>query len=77
MEKQFWPSGIARQDSCNCYFIFVSGGTNEGSHQFIPDGSEGLLREDVRWGTNTFISPFQRPSLEVRRAVRHWLRPFW
>jgi hypothetical protein len=31
----------ARQDSCNCYFIFVTVGTKEGSHHFIPDGSRG------------------------------------
>ena len=24
-----WPSGIARQDSRNCYFIFVSVGTDK------------------------------------------------
>ena len=31
-----WPSGIARQDSRNCYFIFMSVGTKEGSHPFVP-----------------------------------------
>ncbi|PYU84770.1 MAG: hypothetical protein DMG50_03590 [Acidobacteria bacterium] len=49
-----WPSGIARQDSRKCHFIFVSLGTNEGSHHFISGGSGGLLQEDVRGGTNSF-----------------------
>jgi len=34
----------ARQDSCNCYFIFVTVGTKEGSHHFIRGGSR---EEDV------------------------------
>jgi|SRR5271167_1000009 len=37
-----WPSGIARQDSRNCYFIFASAGTKEGSHHFIPGGSAAI-----------------------------------
>jgi hypothetical protein len=36
-----WPRGIARQGSCNRYFIFVTVGTKEGSHHFIPGGSRG------------------------------------
>jgi hypothetical protein len=54
--------GIASQDSCNCFFIFVSEGTKEGSHPFIPGGSEGPLQENVRWGTNSFISLFPKTS---------------
>ena|SRR5438309_1831041 len=37
-----WPSGIARQDSRNCYFIFVSVGTKEGLRRLVPGGSGGI-----------------------------------
>ena len=36
------PSGIARQDSRNCYFIVASVGTREGSLHFIPGGSAAI-----------------------------------
>jgi hypothetical protein len=42
-----WPSGIARQDSRNCYFILVSVGTKEGSDHFVPGRDRvGWLPED-------------------------------
>jgi hypothetical protein len=40
--SRIWPSGIDRQDSRNCYFIFASVGTKESSHHFIPGGSAAI-----------------------------------
>jgi hypothetical protein len=42
-----WPSGITRQDSRNCYFIFVSVGTEEVSHRRVH-GRSGVIASGRR-----------------------------
>jgi hypothetical protein len=41
--RGIWPSGVGRQDSRNCYFIYVGTGAETGVYAFVPVKRSGTF----------------------------------